>query len=130
MSEERNNNEEVELTLDQKIDIIGDVVVDIHQLLTSIIETVQQQQQPPQMGVPSQAGYPVQTQPLQPMENRYASNSQYSAPEEQYRNNRTYTQMPQTQQEQQPPPNNQPPPIPNTGERVMTPEEYRKEYGE
>jgi len=142
-----------ELTLDQKIDTMFSVVVENNNMLKALLQALERFVQPPASpGIPYQPGYPTNpnppTRPLNEFANVYGEEQQYSSPDEPNRGDRTYTQMPTAQsmgQETQAPPSHHPtppppggmppqqqPPPPQTvsGERVMTPDEYREAHGE
>ena len=142
-----------ELTLDQKLDTIFSVIVENNNMLKSLLQALEQLGKPTATpGVPYQPGYPTNpepaTRPVNEFANVYGEEQQYSSPDEPYRNERTYTQMPTPQNmgqqtQQQPAPSHHPPPIPPGGmppqqepppsvggERVMTPEQYREAHPE
>jgi len=144
--EEQNQNvsqdeeQEPDLTTEEKIDIIGDLLVVVCQKIDELQQTIQNINQPPQAqtGVPYQSGYPMQPQQPQPQQPQpqpaaqqpmqYMTQQQVSnqLPQNRYANNQQYAGPPQAQQNFQQPMATQT----NMTERVMTPDEYRKEYGE
>ena len=144
-------------TVEEKLDTIAGIVVANHQMLTVLVNAVnaalQQEpvpqsprQAPPEQTsrqappIPYQPGYPP---PANQYQNVYGEEREYSSADEHHRGPRTYTDLPQ-QAEAQPP--HQPPPIPPggmpappdasvpavgpSGERVMTPDEYRDAHSE
>ena len=139
-----------ELTTDQKMEALMNGVYQNNQLLTrlvngldAIIPIISERLTPQQPTGPSYPqGYPAQ-QPQTPpnpqttpteFSNRFSEETEYTGAEEASRSSRTYTHMGNVaQQFGQPPPNQQPPqqPPPNdSGERMMTPEEYRDAFPE
>jgi len=90
-------------------------------------------------GQPPQTPPNPQTTPTE-FSNRFSEETEYTGVEEAYRGTRTYTHMGNVAQSfgqpppNQPPPENQPPPTgppPNdSGERMMTPDEYRDAHPE
>ena len=152
MTEQTNTpTEELEeLPLDQKLAKLFSVVVDNNNMLKALMQVLDQFSRPAShpVGVPYQPGYPANaapgTRPLNDFSNAYSEASEYSSPDEPYRSERTYTQMPTPPQAQQGAPPHHPPPTPPGGmppqqqspppsvggERVMTPDEFREAHPE
>lgn len=151
MTEENND-----LTIDQRLEALMNGVYQNNQLLTrlvsgldAIIPIVSERLTPQQPTGPSYPqGYPVQPPQTPPnpqttakeFSNRFSEETEYTGAEEAYRSARTYTHIGNVAQSfgqpppNQPPPENQPPPTgppPNdSGERMMTPDEYRAAHPE
>jgi hypothetical protein len=135
-------------TVEEKLDTIAGIVVANHQMLTALVDAVNsalQQEPVPQSPtqappIPYQPGYPP---PVNEYQNVYGEEREYSSADEHHRGPRTYTDLPQQEEAQ---PLHHPPPIPPggmpappaasvpaagpSGERVMTPEEYRDAHPE
>ena len=153
---EENKEEIKELTTDQKMEALMNGVYQNNQLLTrlvngldAIIPIISERLTPQQPTGPTYPqGYPAQppqappnpqTTPTQ-FSNRFTEDTEYTGAEEANRSSRTYTHMGNVAQSfGQPPPNQPPPqqqpqaqaPPPNdSGERMMTPEEYRNAFPE
>ena len=132
-------------TVDEKLDALLDVVVSNNQMLQALVNAVNaamqteqapQQQAPPQQApaMPYQPGYPP---PENQYGNVYGDGREYSSADEQYRGPRTFNSLPDVNTPHNPspvppggmpqgqPPQPSPPPVGPSGERVMTPDEYR-----
>ena len=138
--------EEQPLTLEQKLDSLLEISLSNNEMLQALVNAVnsamqepQPQPQQSQQGMPYQPGYPP---PANEYGNVYADGREYSSADEIHRGPRTYNSipdvnpphhpaapppggMPPPQQQQQPPPMVGP-----SGERVMTPDEYRAAHGD
>ncbi len=153
---EESKEEVKELTTDQKMEALMNGVYQNNQLLTrlvngldAIIPIISERLTPQQPAGPTYPqGYPVQSPQTPPnpqttpteFSNRFTEETEYTGAEEASRSSRTYTHMGNVAQSfgqpppSQPPPQQQPqaqaPPPNDSGERMMTPEEYRNAFPE
>ncbi len=153
---EESKEEVKELTTDQKMEALMNGVYQNNQLLTrlvngldAIIPIISERLTPQQPAGPTYPqGYPVQPPQTPPnpqttpteFSNRFTEETEYTGAEEASRSSRTYTHMGNVAQSfsqpppSQPPPQQQPqaqaPPPNDSGERMMTPEEYRNAFPE
>ncbi len=153
---EESKEEVKELTTDQKMEALMNGVYQNNQLLTrlvngldAIIPIISERLTPQQPAGPTYPqGYPVQPPQTPPnpqttpteFSNRFTEETEYTGVEEASRSSRTYTHMGNVAQSfgqpppSQPPPQQQPqaqaPPPNDSGERMMTPEEYRNAFPE